>query len=78
MTTAFVMINTEFNAKSEILKSIKEIPQVKEAYLVYGVYDIIAQIETENLQEIKDVISMKIRRIDNVRSTLTMITSDTV
>jgi DNA-binding Lrp family transcriptional regulator len=72
------MINTEFNAKSEILKSIKEIPQVKEAYLVYGVYDIIAQIETENLQEIKDVISMKIRRIDNVRSTLTMITSDTV
>jgi DNA-binding Lrp family transcriptional regulator len=78
MTTAFVMINTEFNAKSEILKSIKEIPEVKEAYLVYGVYDIIAQIETENLQEIKDVISTKIRRIDNVRSTLTMITSDTV
>jgi DNA-binding Lrp family transcriptional regulator len=40
---------------------------------VYGVYDIIARIETDAMQELKDVIRRKIRPIDKTRSTLTMI-----
>jgi len=51
----------------------KEIDEVKEAHMVYGVYDIIARISTETMQELKDIISWKIRRLDKVRSTLTMI-----
>jgi DNA-binding Lrp family transcriptional regulator len=41
--------------------------------MVYGVYDIIARIETGTMQDLKDTISWKIRRLDKVRSTLTMI-----
>jgi len=41
--------------------------------MVYGVYDIIARIETNTMQELKDIISWKTRRLDKVRSTLTMI-----
>ena len=73
MATAFVLINAELGAENEVLKDLKAIQEVKEAYMVYGVYDIIARVETENLQDLKDIISMKIRRLDNVRSTLTMI-----
>ena len=73
MATAFVIINAEIGAESEVLKGLKEIPEVKEAHMVYGVYDIIARIQTETLQELKDVISWKIRRLDKVRSTLTII-----
>ena len=73
MATAFVMINTEIGSESEVLEELKAIPEIKETYLVYGVYDIIARIETETMQELKDTMSLKIRRLDKVRSTLTMI-----
>ena len=73
MATAFVLINAEIGAESEVLKDLKGIPEVKEAHMVYGVYDIIARVETETMQELKDAISWKIRRLDKVRSTLTMI-----
>ena len=73
MATAFVLINTDFGSENEILKEIKNISDVKEAYTVYGVYDIIARIETDSMQKIKDIISWEIRQRDNVRSTRTMI-----
>ncbi len=73
MTTGFVLINTDLGSESEVLKGLEEIPEVKEAHSVYGVYDIIARVEAETGQEFKDIISMKIRRLDKIRSTLTMI-----
>ena len=73
MATAFVLINVEIGSEDEVLRSLKPISEVKEAHLVYGVYDIIARIETDTMQELKDAVSWKIRRVDKVRSTLTMI-----
>jgi len=73
MATVFVMINTELGSETEVLRGLQEIEGVKETHLVYGVYDIIARIETETMQELKDIVALKVRRLDNVRSTLTMI-----
>lgn len=73
MATAYVLINVEIGYDDEVLRSLKPISEVKEAHLVYGVYDIITRIETETMQELKDAVSWKIRGLDNVRSTLTMI-----
>ncbi len=73
MATAFVLINTEIGSESKVLKDLTAIPEVKEVHMVYGVYDIIARVETETIQDLKDTISWKVRRLDKVRSTLTMI-----
>ena len=73
LATAFVLINAEIGAETEVMKGLKDVNEVKEAHMVYGVYDIIARIETENMEEMKDIISWKIRRLDKVRSTLTTI-----
>lgn len=73
MPTAFVLINAEIGSETRVLHELKKTNEVKEAYMVYGVYDIIARIQTETMQELKDIISWKIRRLDKVRSTLTMI-----
>ncbi len=73
MATAYVLINVEIGAEDEVLRNLDPISEVKEAHLVYGVYDIIAIIETETMQELKDTVSWKIRRLDKVRTTLTMI-----
>ena len=73
MAKAYVLINVEIGSEEEVLRSLDPISEVKEAHLVYGVYDIIAAIETETMQELKDTVSWKIRRLDKVRTTLTMI-----
>ena len=73
MSKAFVLINAEMGAEDEVLKAVSQIPEVKEAHLVYGVYDIITLVEAATMQDLKDVISWKIRRLGKVRSTITMV-----
>lgn len=73
MAKAFVLINAEMGAEVDVLNAVSKVPEVKEAHLVYGVYDIITLVEASSMQELKDVISWKIRRIEKVRSTITMI-----
>ncbi|MCD6530081.1 Lrp/AsnC ligand binding domain-containing protein [Candidatus Bathyarchaeota archaeon] len=73
MPTAFALINAEIGAESEVLKALKNIEGVVEAYTVYGVYDIIAKITANTMDKLKEIITWKIRKLDKVRSTLTMI-----
>lgn len=73
MPLAFVLINAEIGAEDEVLGELKKIKNVKEAYIVYGVYDIVAKVEADSMDKLKDVITWHIRRLDKVRSTLTMI-----
>jgi DNA-binding Lrp family transcriptional regulator len=73
MATAYVLINTELGHEAEVVKELKMIVGISEIYLVYGVYDIIGRIEAETMEELKNIISWKVRRIQRVRSTLTMI-----
>ncbi|MEM2082251.1 MAG: Lrp/AsnC ligand binding domain-containing protein [Candidatus Bathyarchaeia archaeon] len=73
MPVAFVLINAEIGAEDVVLKELKKMPNVKEAYLVYGVYDIVAKVEAESMDKLRETITWKIRRLDKVRSTLTMI-----
>ncbi len=70
---AYVLINTEIGAISEVLEDLKKIKEVKESYALFGVYDIMTKVEAESTQQLKKIVTLKIRHIDNVRSTLTMI-----
>jgi len=73
MPTAFALINAEIGAENEVLKALKNVEGVVEAYTVYGVYDIIAKITANTMEKLKEIITWKIRKLDKVRSTLTMI-----
>lgn len=73
MALAFVLINAEIGSESELVEELRKMPYVKEAYLVYGVYDIIARIEAESMDKLKEIVTWKIRKLNKVRSTLTMI-----
>ncbi len=72
MAKAYLLLNVETGTEVEVIRSLKTIQEVKEARMVYGVYDIIIRVETETMQELKDVVSWKIRRLDRLRSTMTM------
>jgi DNA-binding Lrp family transcriptional regulator len=73
MTQAFVLINAEVGAEDEIVKELRKITNVKESFAAYGAYDIVARIEAESMDKLKEIVNGKIRRLDKVRSTLTMI-----
>jgi len=73
MPKAFVLINAELGAEDALIKELKSIENVAEVYVVYGVYDIVAKIESDTMEKVKETITWKIRRLEHVRSTLTMI-----
>jgi len=70
---AFVLINADLGAEEELLKNLRGVPNVKDVYVVYGVYDIVARVEAKTMEQVKETITWNIRRLDRVRSTLTMI-----
>lgn len=70
---AFILVNADLGGEEELVGELKSIDNVKEVYAVYGVYDIIAKIEADSMEKVKEVITWKIRKLDKVRSTLTMI-----
>jgi len=73
MPLAFVLINADLGSEEDLVKELRAIENVKEVYIVYGVYDIVAKIEADTMEKVKETITWKIRRLDKVRSTLTMI-----
>lgn len=73
MPLAFVLVNVEAGTDREVLDNIKKVPEVKSAYMVYGVYDIIVMLESDTLEKLRETVTKKIRQLDKVRSTMTMI-----
>jgi DNA-binding Lrp family transcriptional regulator len=73
MPRAFVLINVESGSEDEVLKEIKSLEGVEEAYFSYGVYDLITRIKSDTMENLKDMVTRKIRTLNKVRSTLTLI-----
>ncbi|MGA2239260.1 MAG: Lrp/AsnC ligand binding domain-containing protein [Candidatus Bathyarchaeia archaeon] len=71
-------MNIDTGGEQEVLKQLQGIPNVKEAHLVYGVYDLVARIEAETMEKLKEIVTWKVRRLDKVRSTLTTIVMESV
>jgi DNA-binding Lrp family transcriptional regulator len=73
VATAFVLIKTDLGVKTDVITELKIIEQVKEAHRIYGVYDIISRVEADTMVDLKNIISGKVRGLNEVRSTITMI-----
>ena len=57
----------------KVFEELYKIPEVKKVYIVYGIYDIIAKIEADSLEKIREIIISRIRRIPEIRTTNTMV-----
>jgi DNA-binding Lrp family transcriptional regulator len=73
MPKAFVLMNAELGSEDSIVSELRNIEGVKEVYQVYGVYDIVAQVEADTMEKVKETITWKLRKLNGVKSTLTMI-----
>ena len=73
MPRAFVLINVESGSEDEVLKELKKIEGVEEAYFSYGVYELITKIKADTMEKLKEMVTRQIRSLSKVRSTLTLI-----
>ncbi|MGA7042929.1 MAG: Lrp/AsnC ligand binding domain-containing protein [Nitrososphaeraceae archaeon] len=73
MPKAFVLMNAELGSEDSIVGELRRLEGVKEVYQVYGVYDIVAQVESDTMEKVKEIITWKLRKLNGVKSTLTMI-----
>ena len=69
---AYVVIHCDQAREDLVLRDLNKIPEVKEADVVYGNYDVVGKIETENHKELENIITKKIRNLDLVRTTMTL------
>ena len=77
MPTSYILINSDLGADEAIIKNIKEsLADEKDIQYkikgVYGVYDIVLKLTSENADTLRSTITNKIRKITSVQSTLTM------
>jgi DNA-binding Lrp family transcriptional regulator len=73
MPKAFVLMNAELGSEDSLVNDLRKLESVKEVYQVYGVYDIVAQVEADTMDKVKETITWKLRKLNGVKSTLTMI-----
>ena len=73
MPRAYVLFNVESGSEDAVLKQLRNLNNVEEAYVSYGVYDLVVRIKATTMEELKDAVTHKIRTIKQVRSTLTLI-----
>ncbi len=76
MTTAYVLINCDLGYEEQIIEELKHLSDEKEVHGTFGAYDILAKVESANADNLRDVITWKIRKLNRVRSTLTLMVTE--
>ena len=72
MKKAYVLINCDLGKEEKILETLRSIKSVKEAHGTFGAYDIIVEVSAKNAEDLREDITWKIRRLQDIRSTLTL------
>ncbi len=72
MAEAYVLINCEIGSEEKVIEELKTIDGVAEVHGTFGAYDILAKVESDQVETLRETITWKIRKIDKIRSTLTL------
>ena len=73
MALCYVLLNVELGLEEKVLSEVRKVSNVKECHRVYGIYDMIAELEADSMDALKQIVTWKIRKLEGVRSTLTAI-----
>ncbi len=76
MPMAYVLLNTEIGAENDVLKAVRKVEGVQEAFTLWGVYDIIARVKADTMDKLTHIINDKLQ-ISKVHSKLTVVITET-
>ena len=72
MHKGFVLLNCDLGAEEYIIEELKNIQQVTNAYVTFGAYDVIVEIDTDSQETFDETVALKIRRLTRIVSTMTL------
>jgi DNA-binding Lrp family transcriptional regulator len=72
MVAAYVLINCDLGSEESVISELNSIDGVVEVHGTFGAYDILAKVEAELVEKLRETITWKIRKIAKIRSTLTL------
>ena len=72
MEIAYLLIQCDLGAETDIIKQLEKIPEVKEVRGTYGVYDIFAKLESDTREKLDEILTNNVRKISQIRSTNTL------
>ncbi|MGA9230230.1 MAG: Lrp/AsnC ligand binding domain-containing protein, partial [Nitrosotalea sp.] len=70
---AFVLLNVDYKQQKNIIETAKKIPMVKEVKTVYGIYDVLVILQSDNMQDIKTAIDVDLHKIDGINNLTSLI-----
>ncbi|MEM4577059.1 MAG: Lrp/AsnC ligand binding domain-containing protein [Candidatus Nezhaarchaeales archaeon] len=73
--TAYILLKTVIAKEYEVAQALQEIEEVVEVKVVFGEYDIVAKVHVEDVKKLDEIVT-KIRKIDGVALTSTLIAPD--
>ncbi len=68
-----MLINCDLGFEEQIIEDLKHLSDVKEAHEIFGAYDILAKVESDQISTLRESVMCEIRKIDKVRSTVTLL-----
>lgn len=71
---AYVLVNTELGQEAAVVEELRGVPGINSAHSLYGIYDVIVEVEAETMDKVKEIVFNNIRRLDSVKTTITLIT----
>ncbi|MEK0319216.1 MAG: Lrp/AsnC ligand binding domain-containing protein [Nitrosopumilus sp.] len=72
MDKAYMLISCEIGEEQLLISQLKKIPEVKSCLITYGSYDVVAEFVTDTPSQMNEIITSKIRKLQNIRSTITL------
>ena len=69
---AYVIIHTEKGEEYSVLKNLSSIPEIKEADVVFGFYDVLCKIESSDSLSLETVITKAIRSLPHIKTSMTL------
>ena len=72
MEKAYILVSCEIGTEQELALKLEEIDEAKHVMITYGDYDIVVEAETDDATKMDDVITSKVRKLEKIRSTITL------
>jgi DNA-binding Lrp family transcriptional regulator len=70
---AYILIVTDPGATRRVFEALRQVQDVTELHEVMGPYDIIVEIQVENLVDMPPILSNQIRAVPGVQSTTSLV-----
>jgi DNA-binding Lrp family transcriptional regulator len=73
VTIAYILVKSELGAEEQVVEKLEKIDQVLNVKRTFGDYDMVVKMESEHIEKIREIISWDIKKMDKIRSTLTLV-----